>query len=171
MIMPTFAPHRAKSLFLHLTASGRCRQHEESRIESSSKTAATKMSAERRRVIPMITREASCSCGQLQIVCQDDPVRISMCLCLACQRRTGSTFGVQAWYRRAQVRPPFGFAKRYVRRADSGRTVTFSFCPEYGGTVFWAAERNPDLIAVAGGTFGDPDFEQPREECTRGQLQ
>jgi hypothetical protein len=54
-----------------------------------------------------------------------------------------------------------GIAKRYVRRADSGRTVTFSFCPECGGTLFWEAERTPDLIAVAVGALADPDFERP----------
>jgi hypothetical protein len=107
----------------------------------------TIISAERRKATPMIKREASCGCGQLQIICEDDPVRVSMCHCLACQRRTGSTFGVQAWYARA--------------RADSGRTVTFSFCPECGGTVFWEPERSPDLIAVAVGAFADPDFEKP----------
>jgi hypothetical protein len=48
-----------------------------------------------------------------------------------------------------------------MRRADSGRTVTFSFCPDCGGTVFWEAERAPDLIAVAVGTFADPGFEKP----------
>ena len=109
----------------------------------------------------MIEREASCSCGQLQIQCRDDPVRISMCHCLACQRRTGSTFGVQAWYARAQMRPAQGIAKRHVRRADSGRTVTFSFCPDCGDTVFWQAERAPDLFAVAVGAFADPGFERP----------
>ena len=119
------------------------------------------MSAERRKAIPMTKREASCSCGQLQITCQDHPVRVSMCHCLACQRRTGSTFGVQAWYARTQLRPAQGIAKRYVRLADSGRKVTFSFCPECGGTLFWEAERNPDLIAVAVGAFADPDFERP----------
>src|SRR5277367_7071247 len=32
--------------------------------------------------------------------------------------------------------------------AQDGRTVTFSFCPECGETVFCEAERSPDLIAV-----------------------
>ena len=109
----------------------------------------------------MIVREASCSCGQLQIACQDQPARVSMCHCLACQRRTGSPFGVQAWYARTQVRPLQGIAKRYLRRADSGRVVTFHFCGECGGTIFWEAERTPGLTAVAVGAFADPDFEKP----------
>jgi hypothetical protein len=39
--------------------------------------------------------------------------------------------------------------------------VTFNFCPECGGTVFWEAEQRPELIAVAVGMFADPDFEMP----------
>jgi hypothetical protein len=84
-----------------------------------------------------------------------------MCHCLACQRRTGSTFGVQAWFARENVRPVAGADKTYQRRADSGRVVTFHFCPECGGTVFWESERAPGMIAVAVGTFANPDFQAP----------
>jgi hypothetical protein len=73
----------------------------------------------------------------------------------------GSTFGVQAWFPREQVRLVRGADKRYARQADSGRVVTFHFCPECGGTVFWEAEQRPTLIAVAIGMFADPDFEGP----------
>ena len=106
-------------------------------------------------------RQASCSCRQLRLTCQGEPVRVSMCHCLECQRRTGSAFSVQAWYSRDQVQPAEGTAKRYARVAESGRTVNFGFCPECGGTVFWEAEMRPDMIAVAVGTFADPGFEQP----------
>jgi hypothetical protein len=99
----------------------------------------------------MPDREAACSCGQLQVTVRGDPVRVAMCHCLECQRRTGSTFGVQAFYPREQVRLAKGIAKRYARRADSGRTVTFNFWPECGGTVFWEPEQRPELIAVAVG--------------------
>jgi hypothetical protein len=84
-----------------------------------------------------------------------------MCHCLACQRRTGSVFSVQAWFPREQIQPAQGVAKRCIREADSGRRVTFSFCPDCGGTVFWTAEGRPDLIAVAVGAFADPGFEKP----------
>jgi hypothetical protein len=84
-----------------------------------------------------------------------------MCHCLACQRRTGSVFAVQAWYPREQILPVVGVAKQCVRKADSGRRLTFSFCPECGGTVFWSAEQRPGLIAVAVGAFADPGFEKP----------
>jgi hypothetical protein len=97
----------------------------------------------------------------LRLIRQGDPVRVSMCHCLECQRRTGSTFGVQAWFPREQVRLVTGADKRYAREADSGRVVTFYFCPECGSTVFWEPAQRPDLIAVAVGMFAAPDFERP----------
>lgn len=52
----------------------------------------------------MTTRRATCTCGQLGVDCEGDPVRVSVCHCLPCQQRTGSAFGVQARFARAQVR-------------------------------------------------------------------
>jgi hypothetical protein len=49
-------------------------------------------------------REASCSCGQLRLTVEGDPIRLSMCHCLACQRRTGSAFGIQARFPADRVR-------------------------------------------------------------------
>ena len=51
----------------------------------------------------MAERRAACSCGQLSTV-EGDPVPISMCHCLACQRRTGSAFGIQARFPAERVR-------------------------------------------------------------------
>jgi hypothetical protein len=109
----------------------------------------------------MRQRQVSCSCGQLRLACEGEPVHVAMCHCLECQRRTGSTFGVQGWFPREKVRLVAGADKTYARQADSGRVVTFYFCPECGGAVFWESERAPGLIAVAVGMFADPDFEAP----------
>jgi hypothetical protein len=85
-----------------------------------------------------------------------------MCHCLACQRRTGSVFGVQARFRKDQLAPAEGRASRFVRTGDSGGRITFSFCPDCGSTVFWEQEAVPDLVAVAVGAFADPGFPAPR---------
>jgi Glutathione-dependent formaldehyde-activating enzyme len=81
----------------------------------------------------MTDREASCSCGQLRLACRGEPVRVAICHCLKCQRRTGSVFGVQAFFPSERTGPARGLAKQFVRQADSGKRVTFSFCPECGG--------------------------------------
>ena len=108
----------------------------------------------------MTTRRAACSCGQLNAVTEGDPVRISMCHCLACQRRTGSTFGAQARFPRDQVSIN-GTSTQYVRTADSGDHITFHFCPACGSTVFYEPDQEPDLIAIPVGAFADPSFPAP----------
>ncbi|MDE2007209.1 MAG: GFA family protein [Rhodospirillales bacterium] len=106
-------------------------------------------------------RVAACACGQLRAVCAGAPPRVFLCACTQCQRRTGSMFGVSAFFDRAQVRIE-GTAKRWRRSSDSGRHLTFGFCPECGGTVFWEAEVDPDSIGIAAGTFADPGFPKPQ---------
>jgi hypothetical protein len=109
----------------------------------------------------MPTHHATCSCGQLRVTCDGDPVRVSICHCLACQRRTGSVFGAQARFPRAQVRIE-GQSTVWSRSGDSGSAVTFHFCPACGATVYWRIEAAPELIAVAIGAFADPGFGPPR---------
>jgi hypothetical protein len=109
----------------------------------------------------MTIRHATCACGQLRLTCEGEPVRVSVCHCLECQRRTGSAFGVQAWFRRGGVTKIEGRATQFSRVADSGRRVDFRFCPACGSTVYWEAEAVPDLIPVAVGAFADPKFPPP----------
>ena len=96
----------------------------------------------------MQEHEAVCSCGQLRVRTEGDPVRVSMCHCLACQRRTGSAFGMQARWPKDRVEIT-GRSTEYGRISDDGYERTFRFCPDCGSTVFWTNEDGPDLIAVA----------------------
>lgn len=109
----------------------------------------------------MISRTAACSCGQLRIVTRGEPLRISVCHCLACQKRTGSTFGYQARFARDNVTIE-GRATRYTRIADSGQSLTYSFCPDCGATVHYQQDHLPDIVAVPVGGFADPQFPAPR---------
>ena len=116
----------------------------------------------------MTTRRAACNCGQLHLTIQGEPVRISMCHCLECQRRTGAVISNQARFRREQI-VFAGQATEWVRSSDSGNALTFRFCPKCGSTVYWEGTSFPGLIAVAIGTFADPNFPAPTvsvwEEC------
>lgn len=106
------------------------------------------------------SHHARCSCGQLHLTVKGEPVRVSVCHCLACQRRTGSAFGAQARFLAEQVQVT-GNPKEYVRTADSGNRISFSFCPDCGATLFYQLENDPDLIAVPLGAFADPSFASP----------
>jgi len=109
----------------------------------------------------MPTRLASCSCGQLSAQVVGDPLRVSICHCLACQRRTGSVFGEQARFPRDQVSVA-GASNAYVRIGDEGSRVTFHFCPHCGATVYYEPEGLEDFVAIPVGAFADPAFPTPR---------
>ena len=108
----------------------------------------------------MITRRAACSCGQLCLTIEGEPSRISLCHCLACQRRTGAVISNQARFRREQVTFA-GKSAEWMRTAESGNAMTFHFCPTCGSTVFWENDGFPGHITVAIGNFADPNFPAP----------
>jgi Glutathione-dependent formaldehyde-activating enzyme len=96
----------------------------------------------------MATREAACHCGQLRLEVSGDPFAVSICHCLACQRRTGSAFGMQAGFKADQVQVA-------------------------GSQVFYTEPAEPDLIVVSIGSFADPASTATRrlsraEETARG---
>lgn len=108
----------------------------------------------------MPTRIASCSCGQLTAQVSGEPVRISICHCLACQRRTGGPFSEQARFLRRDVAIA-GASTQYVRRGDEGSCATFHFCPQCGVTVYYEAERFEEYLIIPVGTFAEPGFPAP----------
>ena len=112
----------------------------------------------------MSTREAACQCGQLRLEVTGEPFAVSICHCLACKRRTGSAFGMQAGFKADQVQVAGRF-KDYSRISDeSDRKEHVShFCPECGSQVFYTEPTEPDLIVVAVGSFADPSFPAPTE--------
>jgi hypothetical protein len=112
----------------------------------------------------MATREAACHCGQLRLEVDGDPFAVSICNCLACQRRTGSAFGMQAGFKRAQVQVSGRF-NDYSRISDEAdrKEHAFHFCPDCGSQVFYTEPAEPDLIVVSVGAFADPSFPPPTE--------
>ena len=85
-----------------------------------------------------------------------------MCHCLACQRRTGSAFGIQARFPADRVHV-VGRYGDYTRTSDEEdrKEHLFHFCPECGATVFFTSEGEPDVVKVPVGAFADPSFPAP----------
>jgi hypothetical protein len=100
------------------------------------------------------------------VTCDSEPSKVSLCHCLDCQKRTGSSHGIAAFFPRAEVEPR-GEVKKFSRPSDSGFAVTFHFCPNCGSTVYWEASRMPEMIAIAVGCFADPDFPPPSQSVYR----
>jgi hypothetical protein len=109
----------------------------------------------------MTTRTASCRCGQLSATVTGEPVRVSVCPCLNCKKRSGSAFAVQARWPKDHVRIE-GASKTFVKVADSGNRATFHFCPDCGSDVYYEIDgKFDDLVAIPVGAFDDPYFARP----------
>ena len=117
----------------------------------------------------MTCRTATCQCGQLAVACTGDPVRISVCHCLDCQRRSGSSFAAQARFPAENVAIT-GDAKHWTRFGDEGGQGDMYFCPTCGSNVFYRLPAEPDLVAVAIGAFADPHaFGEPLYSVYEGR--
>ena len=108
----------------------------------------------------MVVRTASCRCGRAGVRCEGEPVRVSVCHCLDCQKRSGSAFAAQARWPDSAV-TVVGETRLWERTADSGRRAVYRFCPNCGSTVAYTNDGWPGLTAVPVGAFADPDFPAP----------
>jgi hypothetical protein len=105
--------------------------------------------------------DARCQCGALRADL-DEGARpfTTICHCRQCQRRSGSPFGAVAYFRKELVHI-LGEATEFTRGSDAGTSITFGFCPACGSTIYVLLEKNPDLIGVLVGAFGDRSFPPP----------
>jgi hypothetical protein len=87
-------------------------------------------------------------------------MRISVCHCLACQRRTGSAFGLQARFPAENVRIE-GESREWVRATASGIPTRYHFCPHCGSTVWYQGRPHAEAVAIPVGAFADPAFPAP----------
>lgn len=122
----------------------------------------------------MTTHTASCRCGQLRATVTGEPVRVSVCHCLNCQKRSGSAFAAQARWPAEHVAIE-GESKSFEMVGDSGGRATFHFCPDCGSDVFYEnGDRADGQIAIPLGAFDDPYFLEPNfsvyEERKHGWL-
>ena len=109
----------------------------------------------------MTARTASCRCGQLKATVTGDPVRVSVCHCRNCQKRSGSAFAAQARWPADQVTIE-GKSKSWVKVADSGSRATFNFCPDCGSDVHYEIDSMPGIVAILLGAFDDPHAFTPQ---------
>jgi hypothetical protein len=109
------------------------------------------------------TRVARCACGGLAISASGEPVRISICHCLECKRRTGSVFSWNAHWPGERVAIE-GNYRSYERSSDDGGWVRQHFCPTCGVMVFYEIELRPGIVSVPVGAFADPAFPAPTVE-------
>ncbi|NPD66104.1 GFA family protein [Lichenicola cladoniae] len=104
--------------------------------------------------------QARCVCGAVTADLPGPSSQIFACHCLDCQRRTGSPFGVGAYYPAGMVTCS-GQVTEFVRPTDAGGEFRTSFCSRCGTSVYWKTTGKPDMIGIAVGAIGDPAYPAP----------
>jgi hypothetical protein len=119
------------------------------------------------------TRTAQCACGRVEITVDGEPLRVLVCHCDFCQKRTGSVFQVSAQFSPDHVVAISGATKGYnglevdgVGPVVGAEAIDYRFCETCGSTVYWNITLDGQAITgIAVGNFVDPDFPVPTIEA------
>jgi hypothetical protein len=107
--------------------------------------------------------EGGCLCGAVRYRVSGYPMRVTVCHCTWCQRRTGSAFSVEALFDLAQVNIS-GTPSRYRSVSDeSARWLDLEFCQNCGTNIGFTFERLPGRRMVDCGTLDDPRWISPEQ--------
>lgn len=107
----------------------------------------------------MVERTAGCACAQTSLTAQGDPVLYGLCHCNNCQRRTGSAFGMNAYFPDDRVLAPQGEFLCYVVEGEKDQHRYF--CARCGTTLYWKSGWLQDWTGVAAGCFRDNPLPEP----------
>lgn len=106
-----------------------------------------------------IQHQGGCVCGSARYVTTGAPLRVTVCHCTWCQRRTGTAFAVIAAFDENKVEVNGGPLTKYRHISDeSGRWLDLEFCPKCGTNVGFTLEWRPGVRIIDAGTFDDPSW-------------
>ncbi len=101
-------------------------------------------------------RQAQCCCGRCEVSVSDEPLLYGVCNCRNCQKRTGSAFGLSAYFREDGFVVMSGSYSTYEMQGQRRY-----FCENCGTTLYWRAETFKNMVGVAGGCFADSPLPEP----------
>jgi len=103
-----------------------------------------------------------CACGAVRYQVQGEPIFVNNCHCLLCQRQTGSTSVVNAFYESERVGVTRGELTEHGLAAGSGGEHVIRRCAACGTALFSHYPRVGRLgTAIRVGSFDDPSPFRP----------
>ena len=108
-----------------------------------------------------VVREGGCGCGQVRYRIEGEPIMVHNCHCRLCQKQTGSTSVVNAFFEADRVALK-GELTEHEFKGGSGRPHTICRCKACG-TALWSYYGRLGRLSygVRAGTFDDPDSVTP----------
>jgi hypothetical protein len=109
-----------------------------------------------------VVRTATCACGQLSLQVRGDPSMHGVCHCTNCKRRTGSAFGISAYFPRSALVYIQGESQVYAfHHAPQNHEQQRHFCWRCGTTLFWFISTLSDQLASLVGALRMLGFPRP----------
>ena len=106
--------------------------------------------------------EGGCACGAVRYRLTGEPIFVNNCYCTLCQRQTGSTSVVNAFYEQERIAVLAGTLSEHVVPAGSGAPHQIHRCADCGTALFSYYPTLGDLGAgVRVGTLDDPGAAPP----------
>lgn len=111
-----------------------------------------------------------CLCGAVRYELNADPVMTGKCHCLSCQKLSGSghAFHIMVPDAAFTIR---GTTKGYSWKADSGNSVTTSFCVECGSPIFGRSTGFPGTVTVRAASLDNPSAVMPQMSVYAKRVQ
>jgi hypothetical protein len=108
------------------------------------------------------TREGGCACGAVRYRAEGEPMMVHNCHCRLCQRQTGSTSVVNAFFEGERVTLLRGELSEHEVKGGSGRAHTICRCKACGTALWsWYARLGRLSYGVRVGTLDDPESVKP----------
>jgi hypothetical protein len=101
--------------------------------------------------------QGGCACGENRYETSGNPERARVCHCRYCQLRSGSPFGVGAWFKDENIKHISKNYNQYKFVTESGNSFETNFCKKCGTSVYWtiSAPALKGLTAIAAATLHD----------------
>ena len=102
-----------------------------------------------------------CQCGGIRYEVTGAPRLVVACHCTACQRQSGSAFGMAFVVDEADFRLTQGEVKTYASESDAGRAKLGAFCPDCGTRIYHKLEWSKGKVSIKPGTLDDTSMLKP----------
>ncbi len=103
----------------------------------------------------------SCLCGDVKYILNiDKPISVANCHCATCQKQSGAPF-VTVMFVPSSSLIVEGRYSTFLTKADSGNTMTRSFCPSCGTSLFGQSSVTDKIRPIMVASLDEPKNIKP----------